>query len=66
MSNNQPEPSICDTDGHEYNFGVCVDCEDIDETYDPTPDTREQITAGYVNPSYERLRAWEMKRDLTR
>lgn len=33
---------------------------------DGTPYSREEVTAGYVNPSQERLAAWEAKLELTR
>jgi hypothetical protein len=33
---------------------------------DGAPQTREEVTAGYVNPSQERMAAWQQKRDLTR
>lgn len=35
---------ICDTEGHEYSFGICVDCEHVDEDYDPTPQGEELVT----------------------
>jgi hypothetical protein len=33
---------------------------------DGAPMTREEVTSGYVNPSYERMSAWEQKLELTR
>lgn len=45
---------------------VCPDCEGhacTDRTCDKdgTPDSREEVTAGYVNPSQARMDAWEQK-----
>jgi hypothetical protein len=33
---------------------------------DPTPDTREAVTSGYVNPTQARLAAWQERQDLRR
>jgi hypothetical protein len=33
---------------------------------DGAPMTREEVTAGYVNPSQERMAAWTAKQELTR
>lgn len=51
---------------HDYSFGICNDCGDTTEDYDGAPLTREEVTAGYVNPSHERLAAWQQKLELTR
>jgi hypothetical protein len=33
---------------------------------DGAPQTREEVTSGYVNPSQERIAAWAQKQELTR
>ena len=33
---------------------------------DGAPMTREEVTAGYVNPTQARMAAWEEKQELTR
>ena len=51
---------------HEFRFGICIDCDETNEDFDGAPMTREEVTSGYVNPSYERMSAWEQKQELTR
>lgn len=34
----RPGPSRCDTLWHEYDFGVCLDCEGIDPNFEPDDD----------------------------
>ena len=46
------EPSVCDIDGHEFNFGLC-DCGEVSEDYDPTPYGAELVTDPYYSPSYK-------------
>ena len=31
-----PTPPACDTLGHEYNFGICLDCDQPQPDYEPT------------------------------
>lgn len=31
-----PAAPTCETDGHEYDFGICLDCGGVDEDFDPT------------------------------
>jgi len=33
---------------------------------DGAPQTREEVTAGYINPSQARMAAWQQKQELTR
>ena len=47
----------CDKCRHDVCFCVC----DVDGT----PDTRDEVTAGHVNPSDARLAAWNLKVSLT-
>ena len=42
-------PSSCDTLGHEYDFGICLDCEGVDPNFEPTD---EQITNEYLNRTF--------------
>lgn len=49
---------ICDRNHH-----ICEDCTC---EHDGTPQTQEQVTAGHVNPSRERMAAWQEKQELTR
>lgn len=49
----------------------CPDCErhgctDCICDKDGAPATREEVTAGYINPSIARLEAWANKQELTR
>lgn len=56
--------TTCYCGGH-YRCGTCR--HDVCYcTCDPTPTTREAVTAGYVNPSQARLNAWHTKQELTR
>jgi hypothetical protein len=52
----EPAP-ICETEGHEYNFGICVDCDHTDEDYDPTPQGEELVTDRVDMSSYAGLKA---------
>ncbi len=50
---------------------VCPDCEEHACTQcecekDGAPLTREEVTAGYINPSQSRLEAWAQKQELKR
>jgi hypothetical protein len=49
------EGAICDSEGHEFNFGVCIDCEHVDADYDPTPHGAELVTDWADSPSYKGL-----------
>lgn len=51
---------------HDYCFGICQDCGAVTEDYDGAPMTQEEVTAGYVNPSQERMDAWLNKLALRR
>lgn len=33
-----PYSPKCDTLGHEYNFGICLDCEQVDPAFEPDDD----------------------------
>lgn len=53
-------------------FGTCDTCEqhvctgDCTCGTDPTPNTREAVTSGYVNPTQARTEAWQQKQEATR
>lgn len=40
-----PYSPKCDTLGHEYDFGICLDCDQHDPNFEPTDD---MITADYL------------------
>lgn len=44
----RPAPA-CDTQGHEYDFGICLDCEQPDPAFEPDDDT---ITTDYLNRTF--------------
>jgi hypothetical protein len=31
-----PAPTACQTEGHEYDFGICLDCDHVDPAFEPT------------------------------
>jgi hypothetical protein len=37
----RPAPA-CDTLGHEYNFGICLDCDQTDPAFEPDDDMIER------------------------
>ena len=39
----------CDTLGHEYSFGICLDCEKVDPAFEPTDD---MIERDYLNRTF--------------
>lgn len=43
----------CEVEGHEFNWGVCLICEEPDEDYDPTPQGEELVTDRADAPSYQ-------------
>lgn len=49
------EGAICDSEGHEFNFGVCIDCDATGEDYDPTPHGAELVSDPADLPSYKAL-----------
>jgi hypothetical protein len=42
---------------HEFNFGICIDCEEEDPDYDPTPYGVELVTDWADAPSNKGLAA---------
>ncbi|MDQ0241229.1 hypothetical protein [Arthrobacter bambusae] len=46
---------------HDYHFGICQDCGGVTEDFDGAPMTQAEVTSGYVNPSQERMAAWQNK-----
>lgn len=46
----------CDKCRHDVCFCIC--------DADGTPQTREEVTSGYVNPSTARIEAWAEKQGL--
>lgn len=44
-----PVAPKCDTLGHEYNFGICLDCEQVDPAFEPDDD---MIEADYLRQQF--------------
>ena len=41
----------CSTLGHEYSFGICLDCQQVDPAFEPTDDMIERdYLRGYDKP----------------
>lgn len=57
MSTLIKEGAICESEGHEFSFGTCIDCGETDEDYDPTPYGAEMVTDWADSLSYKGM--WE-------
>lgn len=48
----EPFDVLCEAEGHEFEHGMCVDCGEVDEDYDPTPHGAHLVTDWTDSPSY--------------
>jgi hypothetical protein len=45
LDRKQQQTATCETEGHEYSFGICLDCNHIDPAFEPDDD---MITRDYL------------------